>query len=157
MSDEPSPPEPPRNRGGRPRQHGLRRLRTLTLQPLDGRSALAIAMKRFRDDLVGDLGGDPSRAQLAIVETAARTWLLLSSVDDWLQRQPSIVHGVKRTVLPVVLQRQQLADSLLRHLTALGLERKAKPIESLEDYLRRRAAEKAEKANGDGALSTTTE
>jgi hypothetical protein len=100
----------------------------LTLRRLDGRSAVAIAMKRFRDDLVGDLGGDPSRAQLAIVETAARTWLLLTSVDDWLQRQPSIVHGEKRTLLPVVMQRQQLADSLLRHLAALGLERKAKPV-----------------------------
>jgi hypothetical protein len=113
-------------------QHGLyamrRTLSTLTTTRLDGRSAVAIAAKRFREDLIADLGSDPSRAQLTIVEAAARSWLLLTSVDDWLQRQPSIVNAKKRTLLPVVMQRQALADSLLRHLTALGLERKAKPV-----------------------------
>jgi hypothetical protein len=112
--------------------HGLhtmrRALTKLTTQGLDGRSRVAVAVKRFRQDLVDDLGGDPSRAQLAIVETASRTWLMLTSVDDWLQRQPSIVNARKKTLLPVLLQRQALADSLLRHLTALGLERKAKAI-----------------------------
>jgi hypothetical protein len=113
-------------------QHGLyamrRTLSALTISRLDGRSAVAIAVKRFREDLITDLGGDPSRAQRTIIESTAKTWLLLSSIDDWLQRQPSIVNAKKRTLLPVVMQRQALADSLLRHLTALGLERRAKPV-----------------------------
>jgi len=123
--------------------HGLhtmrRALTKLTTQRLDGRSRVAVAVKRFRQDLVDDLGGDPSRAQLAVIETASRTWLMLTSVDDWLQRQPSIVNAKKKTLLPVLLQRQQLADSLLRHLTALGLERRPRPIESLEQYIARKA------------------
>jgi hypothetical protein len=135
VTDETEPPRPP----GRPRLHGLRQMRdnirVLTTRRLDGRSRVAVAVKRFREDLERDLGGDPSRAQLAIIETAARTWLLLASVDDWLQRQPSIVHGKRRTLLPVVSQRLQLADSLLRHLTALGLERRARPAPSLAELL----------------------
>jgi hypothetical protein len=135
MSDEQPSPKletPAKPKGGRPRQHGYRQLRdsikTLTLRRLDGRSRVAIAVKTFRDDLVRDLGGDPSRAQLAIIEAVSKTWLMLSSLDDWLTRQPSIVNAKKRTLLPIVLQRQQLADSLLRHLTALGLERRAKKV-----------------------------
>ena len=114
------------------RLHGLRQLRdnikVLTLRRLDGRSSVAIAVKRFREDLIADLGGDPSRAQLTIIEAASRSWLMLSSVDDWLQRQPSIVNAKKQSLLPVVMQRQTLADSLLRHLTALGLERHARAV-----------------------------
>ena len=133
MSDkQPSDEAPAKPRGGRPRLHGLRQLRdnikVLTLRRLDGRSSVAIAVKRFREDLIADLGGDPSRAQLTIIEAASRSWLMLSSVDDWLQRQPSIVNAKKQSLLPVVMQRQTLADSLLRHLTALGLERHARAV-----------------------------
>ena len=88
---------------------------------------VAAASERQPHGLDG-AGGDPSRAQLTIIEAASRSWLMLSSVDDWLQRQPSIVNAKKRSLLPVVMQRQTLADSLLRHLTALGLERHARAV-----------------------------
>lgn len=130
---------PSKNLGGRPRRHGLRimrdTLRTLTTRRLDGRTAVAQATRRFKADLVRDLGGDPSRAQHAIIETAARTWVLLSSVDDWLQRQQTIVNAKRRTLIPVVRERLQLADSLLRHLQALGLERRAKPVQDIRRRL----------------------
>ena len=38
-------------------------------------------------------------------------------------------------VLPVVLQRQQLVDTLTRYMTQLGLEKKVKLIPALSDYL----------------------
>lgn len=41
----------------------------------------------------------------------------------------------KRALRPVVLQRQQLADALARLMTQLGLERKAKQLPSLSEYL----------------------
>ena len=47
---------------------------------------------------------------------------MVVSLDDWLLRQASLVTR-KRTVLPVLLQRQQLGDSLARMLERLGLER----------------------------------
>jgi hypothetical protein len=128
---------PPGRPNGRPRLHGLRQLkdhlRVLTTRHLDGRSRVAVAVKRFREDLARDLGGDPSRAQETLIETAARTWLLLASVDDWLQRQPTLVNGRKRALLPVVRERVQLADSLLRHLQALGLQRVPKRVPNIRE------------------------
>ena len=42
----------------------------------------------------------------------------------------------KRAVLPVVqLNRGQLADSLARLMSQLGLERRAQPVKSLQDYI----------------------
>jgi hypothetical protein len=38
----------------------------------------------------------------------------------------------KRTVLPVVLQRMQIAEGLARNLERLGLERKAREVPSLQ-------------------------
>ena len=49
-------------------------------------------------------------------------------LDDYIARQPSLVTK-KRQVVPVVLQRMQIAESLARHLDRLGLERKAKDVD----------------------------
>jgi hypothetical protein len=57
------------------------------------------------------------------------------------------VNARKRAVLPVVKERQALADGLLRYLTALGLKSHAKTEPTnLLDYLRARgdAASSAE-------------
>jgi len=52
--------------------------------------------------------------------------ILLDSIDTWLFTQPSLVNSRKRSVIPVVLQRQALADSLVRYLAQLGLARRHK-------------------------------
>ncbi len=140
MEADTSPVPPRSGRGrGRPSSHGATALRRavtrLGTRRLDGRSAIAVAAKRFKADLIADLGGDLTRAQETLVELAARTWILLSALDDWLMRQPTLVSGRKRAVIPAVLQRQQLADSLARLLEKLGFERKAKPVPDLATYL----------------------
>ena len=81
-----------------------------------------MGIRRFKADVVRDLGGDPSAQQLAVLEVAARTKVMLDAVDDWLLRQPSLVVGKKRSLIPALAQRQQLADSFTRHMQALGLE-----------------------------------
>jgi hypothetical protein len=50
--------------------------------------------------------------------------LYLDSVDAWLLEQRSLVNARRRAVLPVVLQRQQLADALARYLSQLGTVRR---------------------------------
>jgi hypothetical protein len=50
--------------------------------------------------------------------------------------QPSLVNHRRRSLLPVVRERTALADSLARLLGQLGLERKAKAIPALADYLK---------------------
>jgi len=45
------------------------------------------------------------------------------------------VNNSRRQLFPVVLQRQQLADSLARYMAQLGLKRRAKKVPSLSEYL----------------------
>jgi hypothetical protein len=45
------------------------------------------------------------------------------------------VNARKRALLPVVKERIQLADALARYLYALGLQRRAAPVKSLEAYV----------------------
>lgn len=133
-------PAAPRSRRHRqPMRPGLSTLRKAMTQlgtkRLDQRSAVAVAARRFKADLTADLGGDPSRAQATLIELAARTWIIVEALDDWLMRQPSLVLHRKRAVVPVLLQRQQLADSLARTLERLGLERRVRELPDLRSYL----------------------
>lgn len=104
---------------------------------LDRRTRVSKALDQWRDELISDLGGSEqiSTQQRAIINVAIKTKLLLDSVDAWLLQQPSLINLRKRAVHPVVLQRQQLADSLIRAMVQLGLERKAKVLPSLAEYL----------------------
>jgi hypothetical protein len=101
---------------GRKATHGAaimrRTLRTLTTRRLDGRSALAVAVRRWKEDVRRDLGGDLTRAQETILEAAAQSWVIVSSLDDYIARQPTLVTK-KRTLLPVVVQRMQILLSLV--------------------------------------------
>jgi hypothetical protein len=135
-----TPAKPRRSSRGRQGSttHGLttirRQLARLTTKRLDGRSRVAVAVKAWKGDIRADLGGNLSRAQETLLEVAAQTWVMLSSVDDWLARQPTLVTR-KRQLIPALVQRQQLADSLARILEKLGFERKAKPVATLTEYL----------------------
>ncbi len=104
---------------------------------IDRRTTLGKALAQWRADLVQDLGGSGavSTQELAVVDLAVKTKLLLDSVDAWLLVQPSLVNARKRTLLPAVLQRQQLADALARYLALLGLKLRQAPVAPLEAYL----------------------
>lgn len=123
-----------------------RALKRLGGPAIDGRTTLAKALAQFRADLVQDLGGPAaiSTQQAALVDLVVKTKLLIDTVDNWLLTHPSLVNGRKRALHPVVLQRQQLADSLARFLGQLGLEHRARPIPLLEEYLARSYGESRE-------------
>ena len=122
-------------------QHGLtlmkRALKGHGMRALDRRTTISKALDHWRKELVSDLGGTEqvSTQQLAVINVTVKTKLLLDSLDVWLLQQPSLINHRKRSVHPVVLQRQALADSLIRAMTQLGLERRAKKVLSLSDYL----------------------
>ena len=122
-------------------KHGLTTLkkavRVLGGRAIDRRTSLGRALEDWRQSLLSDLGGieQTSTQQRQIVDLAVKTKLILDSIDVWLLRQPSLVNHRKRMFLPVVLQRQQLADALARYMTQLGLERRAKKTLTLTDYL----------------------
>src|SRR5437016_2868602 len=58
-----------------------RALTKLTTRRLDGRSGVAVAVRRFKEDIVRDLGGDVSRQQETIIELAARTFVVIGVLD----------------------------------------------------------------------------
>lgn len=121
--------------------HGLtlmkRAVKAHGMQEIDGRTKLAKALDHWRDQLLSDLweNEQASTQQLTIVNLAVKTKLHLDSINSWLLQQPTLVNTRKRTLLPVVLQRQQLADALARYMTQLGLDRKAKQLPTLSEYL----------------------
>jgi hypothetical protein len=105
-----------------------RTLRTLTTKRLDGRSALAVAVRRWKEDVRRDRGGDLTRAQETILDGAAQKLIIRDSLADYIARQPTLTTR-KRQVLTVVVSFLQVSDSLNRDLERLGLERRAKQLD----------------------------
>lgn len=155
----PSPGESPGNGSTKPRRRPHRRsgfyalkstLKALGPRVLDRRTALGKELGRWRDAIIADLGGPDalSTQQRALVDVLVRDKLLLDSIDAALLAERSLVNGRKRAVYPVVLDRLKLADGFTRRLSALGLDRKAAPVEDLRSYVARRTAETG---NGNGS------
>jgi hypothetical protein len=98
-------------------------------QALDRRTTRGKAFVQWRQALVEDLGGMAvvTATELALVDLTARDKLALDIVDSYLFKLPSLVNGRKRTLSPIVQQRQQLADSLARRLSLLLRLREARP------------------------------
>jgi hypothetical protein len=135
-------PRPAKARRTRTGLNALKaRVRVRGLQAIDRRTAAARALLGWRDDLVGALGGEDavSPQQLVLEDLAVRTKLYVDAVDAWIVEQPSLVLARKRSILPVVRERQVLADSLARLLGQLGLERRMKQVPTLRAYLASKA------------------
>jgi hypothetical protein len=129
-----------------PRQsHGTkvlkRAVKELGSRAIDRRTTVGKTLAQWRGDLIQDLGGSEktSTQERAIIDLAVKTKLIVDSIDAYLVKQPSLVNHRKRALLPVVVQRQQLADALAKYMTQLGLERRAKQLPSLTDYLEKTA------------------
>ena len=127
---------PVTNRAEKRRQyrHGLstmkRAIAKLGARAIPGNTKLGYALRAWRKELIDDLGGEAnvSLAQRTIVECAASTKLMIGSLDAWIMAQPSLLTR-ERKLIPVIMQRQQLVDSLTRMLTQLGLGRIAKEVD----------------------------
>jgi hypothetical protein len=122
-------------------RHGLHTLKKVVMvqgtNALDGRSAPVKALMQWRAELIRDLGGESalSAQRLALVEMIIRTRLYLDHCDGFLLQQPSLINKKRRSLLPIVRERMSLADSLARLLGQLGLDRIAKPMPSLAEYV----------------------
>ena len=116
-------------------KHGFYSLKKAISRKIDMRTSAGRALVKWRADLVADLGGDVTTAQGQMIDLACRSKLLLDSIDAWLLAQPSLVNRQKKSLLPVVKERQSLADGLAKYLMALGLHRtqREKTLEELLD------------------------
>jgi len=131
-----------KNPAHRPITHGLTNLKKavkgLGTRVIDKRTAIGKALCKWKQDLVADLGGSVSVQQMTLIELAVKSKLLLDSIDIWLLQQPSLINRRKKSLLPVVMQRQTLADGLARYLQTLGMEKKSRELGNLESLLMNR-------------------
>src|SRR5690242_2454367 len=116
-----------RNGHGPATTHGLtilkRAVNGLGNRLIDQRTATGKALAKWRRDLIADLGGDVSTQEEALVDLAVKSKQILDSIDVWLLTQPSLINQRKRALIPVVKERQALADGLAKYLAQLGLKR----------------------------------
>ena len=149
---------PPEARPGPTRKHGITLLkdalkRSRNPSGLDKRTKTAHVIAEWRQELIEDLGGADvvTAQQVTIVDLATRSKILVDSIDSWLMAYQhaghSLVNKRTRALLPVVRERQALADGLARYIAMLGLERRQRPVTSLADYLQ--TSEPQPQANGD--------
>src|SRR5262245_44948295 len=128
-------------RGSRNHQsHGLHSMKNALVRSkqvrLDMRYRTGKALVRWRLELVQDLGGEDaiSTQQAALIELCVRSKLMIDTVDNWILSQDSLVNKKKKALLPVVVQRQSLADGLAKYLGQLGLQR-VKRVKTLDEIL----------------------
>jgi hypothetical protein len=106
------------------------------MQHLDGRSALSQSIAKYRAELLASLGGADNLSSMehTLVEMVSRDWIMIQHIDAYLF-QTGIFNKKRRQAYALTVQRMQIADSLTRRLQALGLQRRAKQVPSLSDYL----------------------
>jgi hypothetical protein len=131
---------PTRRRSPNPRFQPTigRAIRTFGQHTLDGRTTTAKTLGHYRARFIADLGGLQclSAQQLALLDLTARTWLLLETVDAAILSLPSPLDRRRRVLLPIIRERQHLADSLLRYLQALGLDRHSPAVDLAHAFQR---------------------
>lgn len=128
------------------------------MRQLDGRSALSQSIAKYRAELLSSLGGSDSLSaqEHTLVEMCSRDWLMIQHIDAYLF-QTGIFNKKRRQAYALTVQRMQLADSLTRRLQALGLQRRAKPVLSLSDYLSTNGRAKPSASASATSASETTE
>src|SRR5262249_28921248 len=111
---------------------------------IDRRTAAARSALAFTRELVAALGGDRqlSPQKRRLIDMTVRASLLLDHVDAWLFEQRSLINARSRTLLPVLVQRQTLADHVARLLDRLGLDRMPQRVQSLEQVMDAIAAQR---------------
>ena len=97
-----------------------------TLPGLDTEVGRILAERKA--SLVADVGGDPSTAQLALVDLIVATWAKLDSIQAYLIGMPSLIDRRHRRVWLVVRDCETLAARLQSLLRDLGLERRARDV-----------------------------
>ncbi|HLY38590.1 MAG TPA: hypothetical protein VKU61_11175 [Candidatus Binatia bacterium] len=110
---------------GRPATHGAalltRALRTVRIDALDGRSAVAVALRRERQALLEHVGEDATVPEQILCEELAKLKIITAAVGDWILQQQSLVRGDE--LLPVVEAHSRLCNNLAKLLRALGMKR----------------------------------
>ena len=110
---------------------------TLVNRTIASDSPVGRALTAWREELIADLGGPEvvSVQQRTIVELAARSKLILDSIDAWVFSQSTLINKFSKKLYAVVTERQSIANGLANYMNQLGLQRRTKPVQDLTAYL----------------------
>jgi hypothetical protein len=116
---------------------------------VDRRTHVARGLLAWKNAILNDLGGasEVSAARMGLVDMACRTRLLIEHCDAWMMEQKNLIDEKEKKLLPIVLERQKLVDSLGKLLVHVGLKKQARKVLSLQEYWNRPVTET--EANGD--------
>lgn len=145
--------------------HGLDAMkRTLSLIRKNGGKLEAelgevgLVVREWKEALIADLGGEESvtTQQRVIVEMAARSWVLLESIDLRLLEMAAEGRLMSKggKLIGAVAGRQKIANGLANYMVRLGLERKARPAVSLAAYLSQKATTASEALSASDGQNT---
>lgn len=106
---------------------------------LPDQDALRRELAQLRDELIADLGGteDVGVVKNAAATSFLRLWTLAESLWDDIERRGALsAKGRQRAALTALLA---VYDRMTRLAQQLGMERKAKPTGTIQDYIRSRS------------------
>jgi hypothetical protein len=137
--EAPSPPvkeikprQPPRRDGHSTRviENYKQLKKALDTCVLDKRTKASKELHDVQETIVEHLGGWEriSAQQVMVVESLARTYVLLKLVDSYAFTNGLIIDKRKRKMHRILIDRTRLADSMLKHAALLGLERKFRSL-----------------------------
>jgi hypothetical protein len=136
-------------RGGAPvgnqnaRKHGLytvrRRRKEARQLVLDSRTSEFRIVQEERDRLVAALGGDVSPQQEGIIIHVAQLGLDAAIIRGEMAQMSSLVNRTRRAAYPILHDWLSVVRARADLLTRLGLERKARGVPSLQEYLNAKA------------------
>jgi hypothetical protein len=124
--------------------HGRTRPQLLTRDQLDGRTNAAKVFDRLCADIEADLGG---RDQLSTIEATL--------IEAYAGAAVTLNHLNTRLALGLEIdlsQHAQAVSAMVRVASRLGLQRRAKTVESLQDYLARKYEATADAIEGDAEV-----
>jgi hypothetical protein len=104
---------------------------------LDQRTKVWRQLSRWRAGVIEDRGGieNLSTLELDAIDQLGKLKLIADSAVEVVLTLPTIYNKRNRSLLPVAIQTMNAINSYLKAATAVGLERRSKPVPSLDEYL----------------------
>jgi hypothetical protein len=76
-----------------------------------------------------------SEFQLDLIDKYIKQELLINGIDAWIFTQTRFVNLRKKSLYPILVERNKLIETSMKLAHSLGLKRESKPIPSLQEYL----------------------
>jgi hypothetical protein len=126
-------------------------LRAVPLDTIDGRSQVGVAIRRIREELVTQAGGDVTAAQAILIDEIAKKAIIVRSVGEWLLGQETLIRDGR--LLEVVMQHDRLTATLAALLERFGYQRQAREVPDLRDYIKSKGAGEGSGESGESGES----